>query len=58
MGLGYDISSKTNIDIQIKNLTNQKNLYPMNSNAGGPDVSPGTPAWETTTFWTTLRINL
>jgi len=58
MGLGYDISAKTSIDIQVKNLTNQKNLYPMNSNAGGPDVSPGTPAWESTTLWTTIRINL
>jgi outer membrane receptor for ferrienterochelin and colicin len=58
MGLSYDITPKTTLDIQIKNLTNQKNLYPMNSNAGGPDVSPGTPAWESTTLWTTLRINL
>lgn len=55
-GVGYDISEKISLDIQAKNLTNNTNLYPMNSNAGGPDVSPGTPAWETTTFWATLRV--
>ncbi|KOY85433.1 hypothetical protein AD998_04050 [bacterium 336/3] len=58
IGLGYDISNKSSIDIQIKNITNQNNLYPMNSNAGGPDVSPGTPAWESTTLWATFRIDL
>jgi outer membrane receptor for ferrienterochelin and colicin len=58
MGLGYDITTKASLDIQIKNVTNQKNLYPMNSNAGGPDVSAGTPAWESSTLWATLRINL
>jgi hypothetical protein len=30
----------------------------MNSNAGGPDVSPGSPAWETQTLWATLRFSL
>lgn len=39
-----------------RNLTNEQALYPMNSNAGGPDVSPGTPAWEQTSVWTSLRI--
>ena len=29
----------------------------MNGNAGGEDVFSGTPAWETTTGWTTLRLN-
>jgi hypothetical protein len=57
-GFGYEITPKITLDIQAKNLTNQRNLYPMNSNAGGPDVSPGTPAWERTTFWATLRLNL
>ncbi|PKQ67431.1 TonB-dependent receptor plug domain-containing protein [Raineya orbicola] len=55
-GVGYDFSEKFSLDLQAKNLTNNTNLYPMNSNAGGPDVSPGTPAWETTTFWATLRL--
>ena len=57
-GIGFDINPKTAFDIQVKNLTNQNNLYPMNSNAGGPDVSPGTPGWESTTFWATLRLKL
>jgi len=39
-------------------ISNERNLYPMNSNAGCPDVSPGTPGWESTTFWTTLRLKL
>jgi len=57
-GVGIDINPKVFLDLQIKNITNERNLYPMNSNAGGPDVSPGTPGWESTTFWTTLRLKL
>ncbi len=55
-GVGYDFTEKISLDFQAKNLTNNTNLYPMNSNAGGPDVSPGTPGWENTTFWATLRL--
>lgn len=55
-GVGYNFNEKISLDLQAKNLTNNTNLYPMNSNAGGPDVSPGTPGWENTTFWTTLRL--
>lgn len=57
-GIGFDVNPRTSFDLQAKNLTNQNNLYPMNSNAGGPDVSPGTPGWESTTFWATLRLKL
>jgi outer membrane receptor protein involved in Fe transport len=57
-GIGIDLSSKTALDFQFKNMNNQRNLYPMNSNAGGPDVSPGTPGWESSTFWATLRLKL
>ncbi|GAB4126040.1 MAG: hypothetical protein OHK0045_10850 [Raineya sp.] len=57
-GVGFDISPKISLDLQAKNLTNNTNLYPMNSNAGGPDVSPGTPGWENTTFWATMRLKL
>ncbi len=41
-----------------RNLLDENALYPMNSNAGGRDVSPGTPAWESTTFWGVLRVRL
>ena len=62
-GFIVNLSSQWNITktiqwgVSIKNLLNEKNLAPMNSNAGGEDVSAGTPAWETTTGWTTLRLN-
>ena len=62
-GLILNLSSQWNITktlqwgVSIKNLLNEKNLSPMNSNAGGQDVSSGTPAWETTTGWTTVRLN-
>lgn len=57
-GVGLQVSPKVDVDVQLKNLSNNNNLYPMNSNAGGPDVSPGTPAWESTTLWATLRLKL
>lgn len=62
-GLILNLSSQWNITktiqwgVSIKNLLNEKNLSPMNSNAEGEDVSAGTPTWETTTGWTTLRLN-
>jgi len=62
-GLIVNLSSQWNITktiqwgVSVKNLLNEKNLSPMNSNAGGEDISSGTPAWETTTGWTTIRLN-
>ncbi|WP_338764834.1 TonB-dependent receptor [Bernardetia sp. ABR2-2B] len=62
-GLILNFSSQWNITktvqwgLSVKNLLNEKNLSPMNSNAGGEDISSGTPAWETTTGWTTIRLN-
>lgn len=62
-GLIVNFSSQWNITktiqwgVSVKNLLNEKHLSPMNSNAGGADVSSGTPAWETTTGWTTIRLN-
>jgi outer membrane receptor protein involved in Fe transport len=55
VGASYQILDDLSLMINAKNLLNETALYPMNSNAGGEDVSPGTPAWETTTFWATLR---
>jgi outer membrane receptor for ferrienterochelin and colicin len=57
-GLGYSFTENIEISLIGKNLLNENALYPMNSNAGGPDVSPGTPAWEATSVWAVLRIKL
>ena len=62
-GLILNLSSEWNITkmlqwgLSIKNLFNEKNLSPMNSNAGGEDISSRTPTWETTTGWTTVLLN-
>ncbi|MCS6833499.1 MAG: TonB-dependent receptor, partial [Flammeovirgaceae bacterium] len=58
MGVSYRPSRKFEFSMLMKNLTDMRNLYPMNSNAGGPDVSPGTPAWEARTFWGTVRMKM
>jgi outer membrane receptor protein involved in Fe transport len=55
-GAGVDVTDNIEISANVHNILNQTNLYPMNSNAGGPDVSPGTPAMETTTFWGRIRV--
>ncbi|WP_211220166.1 TonB-dependent receptor plug domain-containing protein [Hugenholtzia roseola] len=55
-GLNWEISTRLTWTLNVKNLLNMQSLYPMNSNAGGPDVSPGTPAWEGRTLWANLRL--
>lgn len=52
----YQLTETLGFALTAKNLLNEEALYPMNSNAGGPDVSPGTPAWESTTWWAEFRI--
>lgn len=56
--IGYQITNGLELSLIGKNLLNENALYPMNSNAGGPDVSPGTPAWESRTYWAVVRIKL
>jgi outer membrane receptor for ferrienterochelin and colicin len=51
IGAGYNFNNRFELHFLMKNIFNNTRLYPMNSNAGGPDVSPGTPAWETRSFW-------
>jgi len=58
LGASYEINKNIQFTISGKNLLNENSLYPMNSNAGGPDVSPGTPGWESTTVWGSIRIKL
>ncbi|TAG91865.1 MAG: TonB-dependent receptor, partial [Bacteroidetes bacterium] len=58
VGVGYNFTNNIEFNISVKNVGNNTNLYPMNSNAGGPDVSPGTPGWESRTFWGTLRVKI
>ena len=51
IGLGYQITPQFTITGLLKNLLDQDNLYPMNSNAGGEDLSDGTPSLEKRIFW-------
>jgi outer membrane receptor protein involved in Fe transport len=57
VGAAYDILPNLEISVNAANLLNQVPLYPMNANAGGPGLQPGTPALETTTFWARLRLH-
>lgn len=56
-GVSYQLRKNINFSLIGKNLLGEDALYPMNSNAGGPDVSPGTPGWESRTFWATLLLS-
>jgi outer membrane receptor for ferrienterochelin and colicin len=47
---------QVSLSLAITNLLGQNNLYPMNSNASGPDLSDGTPAIEKTTAWARIEI--
>lgn len=58
LSVAYQFSKSISLTLTAKNILNEQALYPMNSNAGGPDVSPGSPAWETQTLWATLRFSL
>jgi outer membrane receptor for ferrienterochelin and colicin len=58
LGVNFRPDRKFEFSLILKNILNDNNLYPMNSNAGGPDVSPGTPAWEARTFWGTARLKI
>ncbi len=53
VGGGYSFTKNFELNLNVKNLNNNTNLYPMNSNAGGADSSPGTAGWENTTYWVT-----
>jgi len=55
VGAIYEFTPQIDVSVNIKNLLNQDNLYPMNSNAEGPDLSDGTPALEETSFWARFR---
>jgi outer membrane receptor for ferrienterochelin and colicin len=58
LAVHYKIWEQLELGVILKNFMNEQALYPMTSNAGGPDVSPGTPAWESRTYWATLRLKL
>jgi outer membrane receptor for ferrienterochelin and colicin len=55
--VSYQFNGAFNLSILAKNLTGETALYPMNSNAGSPDSSAGTPAWESRSIWAVLRLN-
>ncbi|MGB0521807.1 MAG: TonB-dependent receptor plug domain-containing protein [Flammeovirgaceae bacterium] len=57
LGGMYKLTKNIGISLIAKNILNEQSLYPMTSNAGGPDESPGTPAWESTTYWGTIRFD-
>ncbi len=50
----YLFENGISIAATVKNVFSQTNLYPMNSNAGGADLSDGAPAVEETNFWIQL----
>ncbi len=54
----YHFSKSVSLSLTGKNLLNEDGLYPMNNNAGDASTSPGTPAWESTTYWAVLRVRL
>ncbi len=51
--VGYRFASESELSISVKNVLDMKGLWPMNSNASGPAVSPGAPALEGRTLWVT-----
>ncbi len=53
----YSPWERLELTLNVKNILGENNLYPMNNNAGG-DISPGTPALETTTFWLKARLSV
>ncbi len=51
LGANYKILENMEVFFMVKNLFNQLNLYPMISNAGGRDISDGSPSVERRTYW-------
>ncbi|MBK8394843.1 MAG: TonB-dependent receptor [Leptospiraceae bacterium] len=51
LGINYKIMENMEIYFMLKNILAAGNLSPMISNAGGKEVSDGTPALEKRTFW-------
>lgn len=50
----YKIMENMQLGLTLRNAMNQRNLYPMISNAGGQDLSDGTPAIEKRNYWLSL----
>ncbi|MCB1320611.1 MAG: TonB-dependent receptor, partial [Leptospiraceae bacterium] len=53
-GVGYTPLQNLDVTLEVKNVFDSEKLWPMNSNAGGPDISNGTPALEGRSFWMTV----
>ena len=53
-GLAYQATENLSVTLEGKNLLRSGRLWPMNSNAGGPDSSNGAPALEEATYWATV----
>jgi len=51
LGFNYKLSENMEFYFILKNIFAAGNLYPMISNAGGKEISDGTPAVEKRTFW-------
>ncbi|MBP9884752.1 MAG: hypothetical protein KBF93_00550 [Leptospiraceae bacterium] len=51
LGFNYKLSDNMEFYFILKNIFAAGNLYPMISNAGGKEISDGTPAVEKRTFW-------
>lgn len=46
------------VSATIKNVTDAQGLWPMNSNASDPRLSPGTPALEPRSVWVTFAMDV
>ncbi len=54
-GIQYAISESISIILNVKNILDSKNLYPINSIAGDVSLAAGTPSYEGRTYWFQLR---
>ncbi len=54
-GLQFKFLENMNAEFVVKNIFASGNLYPMINNAGGPDLSNGTPSVEKRTYWAGLQ---
>lgn len=54
-GLAYHFNKNIELSFMVKNLLNADELYPMNSNVGGEDLSNGSPSLEERTYWLKVK---
>ncbi|MCB1143706.1 MAG: TonB-dependent receptor [Leptospiraceae bacterium] len=53
----FKIAENMELGFTVRNALNMLNLYPMISNAGGQDLSDGSPSIEKRTYWVSFQYN-